>query len=184
MTNVTFVTGNPNKVKYLSELIGIPIKHHVADVDEIQSLDLHAITAHKAKQAYEQLKVPVIVEDTALSINSMGGLPGPFIKWFEQELDYEGICRLADISPDRSAIASSVYTYYDGKTFKDFKGSLEGIIPSHPRGKSGFGWNPIFVPEGSNQTLGEMIDKDFKATYARIKMIKNVREFLRSIDKN
>jgi inosine/xanthosine triphosphate pyrophosphatase family protein len=67
--NVTFVTGNANKAKYFSELIGMPISYHSVDIHEIQSLDLKEIARHKARLAYEQLKKPVLVEDVSLTIN-------------------------------------------------------------------------------------------------------------------
>ncbi len=182
MNKPVFVTGNANKAKYFSELIGLPIEHQAVEGHEIQSLDLREVAEHKARLAYEQIKKPVIVEDVSLVINSMGRLPGPFIKWFIEGLGLEGICRLADVSPDRKAVASSVYAYYDGKILKIFEGSLDGTIASHPRGDSGFGWNPTFIPLSSTQTLGEMDDKNFKKAYLQIKPIKSLREFLQSLD--
>jgi non-canonical purine NTP pyrophosphatase (RdgB/HAM1 family) len=180
--NVVFVTGNANKAKYFSELVGMEVEHHSADVDEVQSLDLEEIVRHKAEGAFKQLQRPVVVEDTSLVIRSMGRLPGPFIKWFLEEIGLEKVCRLADLSPDRSAVASSIYTYYDGNDMKHFNGSLNGTISDHPKGESGFGWNQIFIPEQSRKTLAEMVDEEFKASYMRIKMIKQVGEFLRALD--
>ncbi|HVO86717.1 MAG TPA: non-canonical purine NTP pyrophosphatase [Candidatus Binatia bacterium] len=181
--NVVFVTGNANKARYFSELIGLPIKHMPADVEEIQSLDLKEVAEHKARSAYKQLKRPVIVEDVAMQVNFLGKLPGPFIKWFIEEIGLEKICRLADASEDRGAIASCVYAYYDGKLLKLLEGSLSGTIAKHPRGAEGFGWNPTFVPEGSEQTLAEMDEPTFKKFYIRIKPIPQLKEFLTGLDK-
>lgn len=181
--NVTFVTGNPGKAHYFSKLVGMDIENRAVDTDEIQSLDLEEIVTHKAKQAYAKLNRPVIVEDTSFIINSFGKLPGPFIKWFEESMGFEKICRLADIGEDRGAKASSIYAYYDGKKLKLFPGELDGTVSDHPRGKTGFGWNPIFIPHYSNQTLAEMNDEDFKQAYIQIKSIFKVRDFLNSLDK-
>ncbi len=52
MKDFTFVTGNQNKVDYLSKYFGAPIKHIKIDLDEIQSLDLRKVAEHKARQAY------------------------------------------------------------------------------------------------------------------------------------
>lgn len=183
MTKVIFVTGNANKARYFSELIGMPVDYHSIEGHEIQSLDLKEIAKHKAKLAYKQLKSPVIVEDVSLVINCLGKLPGPFVKWFIEELGLEKICRLVDVDKNRGAVASSVYAYYDGDVLEYFEGSLNGTIADHPRGDSGFGWNPTFIPNGAKQTLGEMDDETFKKYYIQIKPLEQVAEFLSGIDK-
>src|SRR4051812_32225802 len=99
--NVTFITGNPNKAKLFSELVGRDISHQKAEVDEIQSLDIVEVASKKAMAAYEIIKQPVIIEDAGVIIKCMGKMPGPFIKWFVEEIGVEHICRLADNDPDR-----------------------------------------------------------------------------------
>ena len=180
--NVVYVTGNPGKARYFSKIIGLDIEHHDADVDEVQSLNLEEIAVHKAKQAFTYLKRPVIVEDTSLSLKSMAPLPGPFIKWFEIALGLDGFCRLADISPDRSAIVSNIHVYYDGRKTHLFKSSLEGTIADKPRGKGGFGFNPTFIPVGKSQTMAEMPDEEFIKEYLKFKPILQLKEFLLSLD--
>jgi non-canonical purine NTP pyrophosphatase (RdgB/HAM1 family) len=181
--NVVYVTGNAGKAKYFSKSIGLDIKHHDADVDEIQSLDPEEIAVHKAEQAYSQLKRPVIVEDTSLKLKSMGPLPGPFIKWFEVGMGLEGFCRLADFSHDRSAIVSNIHVYYDGRKSYLFQSSLDGVISDSPRGEGGFGFNPVFIPTGKSQTLAEMPEEEFIEEYLKIKPIMELREFLLNLDK-
>jgi len=64
------------------------------DLDEIQSLDLEAIAVDKAKRAYEKVGKPVLVEDVSAGLDSMGGLPGPFIKYFEVTLGMDALYQL------------------------------------------------------------------------------------------
>lgn len=180
--NVVYVTGNAGKAKYFSKIIGLDIEHHDADVDEIQSLDLQDIAINKAKQAYAQLKRPVIVEDTSLSIHSLGPLPGPFIKWFELGMGLDGFCRLADLSKDRSATVSNIHVYYDGHEAHPFRGSLEGTIAGSPRGEGGFGFNPTFIPVGKNRTMAEMPDDEFIEEYLKFKPIMQLKQFLLTLD--
>jgi non-canonical purine NTP pyrophosphatase (RdgB/HAM1 family) len=181
--NVVYVTGNAGKAKYFSKIIGLDIEHHDADVEEIQSLDLEEIATNKAKQAFARLKCPVIVEDTSLSLKSMGPLPGPFIKWFEVGLGLEGFCRLADFNPDRSATVSNIHVYYDGQETHLFQSSLEGVIADKPRGSGGFGFNSAFIPVSKTQTLAEMTDEEFIEEYLKFKPIMQLKEFLLDIDK-
>lgn len=182
MAEITFVTGNANKAKYFSELIDMPVAHQAVEGPEIQSLDLEEVAEHKARYAYERMKGPIIIEDVSLTISSMARLPGPLIKWFIQELGLEKICHLADSDSKRSAKASCVFSYYDGSNMKHFVGSLSGRISRHPKGDNGFGWNPIFIPEGSSQTLGEMNEETFKSFYIQIKPFKQLKKFLSTLD--
>ncbi len=183
MSKVVFVTGNQHKADYFAQLAGVVIDHKAVEYHEIQSLDLKEVATEKARAAYKMLKRPVIIEDTALTIHSMGKLPGTYIKWFIEELGFEKLCRLADIDPNRSASCSSLYVYFDGKKHTYFGGELKGAIADHPRGASGFGWNRTFVPEGQNLTLGEMPNETFKKYYLKVKPLDKVGEFIRKLDK-
>jgi non-canonical purine NTP pyrophosphatase (RdgB/HAM1 family) len=178
MKDVVFVTGNAHKAKYLSEMLGFPVNHKKVDVPEIQSLDPEEVVIAKAKAAYAALQEPVVIEDTSLTIAAMGQLPGTFIKWFLEELGVEKLCRLADADPERKAVASAIFAYYDGKEIRLFRGSLPGKIAESPKGGSGFGWNVIFIPEGSETTLGEMDEETFKKYYLKIKRFDEVEQFL------
>lgn len=180
MSDVTFITGNAHKAKYFSRIIGRPIPHQELELHEIQSLDLSEVVAQKAKDAYAMLKTPVLVEDTSLIVYSLGRMPGTFVKWFLEELGLEKVCRLADVSSDRSAYASGAFAYYDGSTLEIFTGGMSGTIAERPRGDEGFGWNPIFIPETGNKTMGEMTEPEFEVAYSQIKDFAQVKLFLDS----
>jgi len=181
--SLVFITGNQNKADYLAKLLGMPISHQKVDLDEIQSLDLRAITEHKVRQAYALVKKPVLVEDVGFSIDALGRLPGPFIKWFIEEIGLAGICRLGDGLPDRSATASCCYGYYDGEELKLIYNERQGTLADEPRGDAGFGWNPIFIPADETLTLGEMSEEAFQKQYLRNKPIQALGEFLRTKSK-
>ncbi|MFA6383501.1 MAG: non-canonical purine NTP pyrophosphatase, partial [Parcubacteria group bacterium] len=86
MKKITFITGNQSKADYLANYLGLPIDHVKIDLDEIQSLDLKEIVTHKVRQAYQKVKKPVIVEDVSLEFKALGGLPGPFIRFFVENM--------------------------------------------------------------------------------------------------
>lgn len=180
--NVVFVTGNEHKAKWLSRMVGIKLPHEKVDVEEIQSLDLREIIEHKARTAFTQLQRPVVVEDTKLSFRVLGALPGPFIKWFREEIGDAGLCKLLDGYDDRTAFAGAAIAYFDGHELEIFEREYEGTITAEPRGTSGYGWNKIFVPKGADRTLGEMTDEEFAQWYMRIKPIDELTGFLRSLD--
>lgn len=121
-----FVTGNQNKVDYLSNALGIELDHHKLNLDEIQSTDPREVADHKARQAYDILKKPVLIEDVSLCFNALNGLPGTFVKFFiESENGAEILCRMLDGFSDRSAYGSVIYSYYDGRDVKHFQGRLK-----------------------------------------------------------
>ena len=181
--NVVYVTGNQHKAKHFSSIVGMDIERVNVDVNEIQSLNLREVVEYKAKATYEVVKRPVIVEDTKLVFRALGALPGPFIKWFMEELGHEGLCRLVD-GKDRTAFAGAAIAYYDGENLEIFERELEGeILQSPVLGGTGFGWNAIFKPKGADKSLSEMDKQEFESWYCRVKPFDEIASFLRSLDK-
>ncbi len=176
---LTFITGNTSKAEQLSRHLAFPVEHKKLDIPEIQSLDLKEIAEHKAGEAYKQLQTPVLVEDTSLVFNALGNLPGPLIKWFLEELDNEGLCRLLDGYQDRSALAKVCFCFYDGNESEIFEGEMKGTIANAPKGERGFGWDPIFIPEGKTKTWGEMDTKEQKETSMRRIALKKLEDYLK-----
>jgi inosine triphosphate pyrophosphatase len=178
VAELTFITGNQNKADFLAKWLSRPIKHHKLDLDELQSLDLHEVVEHKAKQAYQILKQPVLVEDATLVFTAMGRLPGTFIKWFIEELGYDGLLRLAHSLPSQEAIGRVCYAYYDGKKLEIFEGEMRGHIANEARGSGGFGFDPIFVNDGYKITRAEMTEADYAKTSYRTDAITKLKKFL------
>lgn len=177
MRQVTFITGNQSKADYLAKYLGHPVDHKKVEQEEIQSLELRQIVEHKVKQAYAALQSPVLVEDVALEFTALGKLPGPFIKFFLEEMSEDDICRLLD-GKERSAVARCVFGYYDGVEIIYFEGSLSGRIAENPAGNGGYGWDRLFIPEGYEITRAEMNETEDQKTYLKIKPLEKIKEFL------
>jgi inosine triphosphate pyrophosphatase len=151
---IYFITGNAGKFREVSAIIP-DVEQLKLDLDEIQSLDPTAVIEHKLAQATAHHEGAFMVEDTSLSINCLGGLPGTFIKWFTDSLGLAGLADLAACYEDRSAIARATIGYRDEKgVITYFSGEIHGTIVA-PRG-GGFGWDAIFVPTGYKKTFGEL----------------------------
>ncbi len=175
-----FITGNQNKADYLSKMLGIELEHQKVAVDEIQSATIEEVTEHKARQAYKAIGKPVLVEDSGLELNALGGLPGPFIKFFVETPDgLETMCRMLDGFEDRSAQAVAVFGYFDGENLTLIKGSVGGTIVDHPRGSNGWDWDKIFAPDGfDGLTQAEQTDENYKKVYGAIKPFAELKNFL------
>ncbi|MBF1031223.1 MAG: non-canonical purine NTP pyrophosphatase [Candidatus Nanosynbacter sp.] len=184
MKTITLITGNQHKADYLSRVLGLPLAHRAVDLTEIQSTSLEEIVEHKVRQAYVVAKCPVLVEDVALEFTALGGLPGPFIKFFvEAPNGLENLCRMLDGFGDRSAVATCVFGYYDGQRIKLFRAELGGVIAKHPAGDGGFGWDKIFCPDGyGGRTRAELTPNEDIETYRLFKPIDAVRQFLTTLE--
>lgn len=180
--DLTLITGNQNKADQVARWLGAHVPHRKIDLDELQSLDTHEIVEHKAKQAYDILKSPVLIEDVSLTFKALGRLPGPFIKWFIEELDYQGLVKLLDGYDDRSAHAVCCYGFYDGKDLRFFEGGVLGSIAPEPKGDGGFGFDPIFIPDGYAITRAEMSEDDYDKTSPRKFALDNLKMFLDKSD--
>uniref|UniRef100_A0A3B4YLM3 Inosine triphosphate pyrophosphatase n=1 Tax=Seriola lalandi dorsalis TaxID=1841481 RepID=A0A3B4YLM3_SERLL len=143
--SVVFVTGNAKKL----EEVRVKVPEYQGEPDEI--------SIHKCKEAARQIDGPVIVEDTCLCFTALGGLPGPYIKWFLDKLKPEGLYKLLAGFEDKSAWALCTFAFSAGKDepVQLFRGKTEGHIVE-PRGPRDFGWDPCFQPDGYDKTYAEL----------------------------
>jgi len=177
---ITFITSNPSKAEQLERHLDYPVEHRAINLPEIQSLNLKEIVEYKTREAYKQIQAPVLVEDTSLVFHALGRLPGPLIKWFLTELDNKGLCKILNGYADRSARAEVCFGFYDGRVLKIFEGQINGTIAKLPRGKRGFGWDSIFIPQSSTKTWGEMNVEEQKETSMRRIALKKLEDYLKS----
>ncbi|CAN6725822.1 unnamed protein product [Malus baccata var. baccata] len=155
---VTFVTGNAKKLEEVRAILGtsIPFNSLKLDLPELQG-EPEDISKEKARLAAIQVNGPVLVEDTCLCFNALKGLPGPYIKWFLQKLGHEGLNNLLMAYEDKSAYALCSFSFTTGPSVEPltFLGKTPGrIVPA--RGPTDFGWDPVFQPDGYEQTYAEM----------------------------
>lgn len=178
MQDLTLITGNAGKAAEIARYLGFSVDHTALDLNEIQSLDLEEIVQEKVVSAYAKIQKPVLVEDVSLIFTALGKLPGPLIKWFEKELGNEGLARLVD-GKDRSCVATVCYGYHDGKNIHIVDGSMKGYVANHPTGDMGFGWSPIFVPEGMQRTYAELSPEERDPIAMRRKALEKLRKIIK-----
>ncbi|UNI19190.1 Adenylate kinase [Purpureocillium takamizusanense] len=118
-TRVNFVTGNANKLREVKAILEPVIQVHSSplDLEEIQG-SIEEVTESKCRRAAEAVSGPVLVEDTALCFTALGGLPGPYIKWFLSETGHQGLNNLLAAYPDKSAEAVCTFGYSAGPGHK------------------------------------------------------------------
>mmetsp|Transcript_33176 Transcript_33176/g.101944 ORF Transcript_33176/g.101944 Transcript_33176/m.101944 type:complete len:204 (-) Transcript_33176:42-653(-) len=131
----------------------LPLEQFEIDLDELQSDEPEKIAAAKCRLAAEATGGAAMIDDTSLCLSALGGMPGPYIKWF-RKVDFP---RLLEGFDDKKAFAQSCVAFSPGPgaTPVVFSGRCHGEIVS-PRGDFGFGWDACFLPEGSDATFAEM----------------------------
>jgi len=169
---VTFVTGNKNKLTEVQRMLSVSgsavaMRAEKIDLPELQG-EPTDIAREKCVLAAQRLGRPVIVEDTCLCFNALGGLPGPYVKWFLDKIGLDGLVNMLAAYTDKSAYAQCIFAYCDGAALQRadraadaadrvqlFVGRTPGtIVP--PRGEYRFGWDPVFQPDGFELTYAEM----------------------------
>jgi len=152
----TLVTGNRNKLIEAERILGCKLSCEPLDLPEIQSLDLLEVLRAKGEEAWRRLRRPVVVEETGLSLAAFGGFPGPLVKWMLEAVGSAGIARAAHALGDPRATAACALIYRAGETTLVAEGETRGALVLEPRGEGGFGWDPVFVPEGCRETYAEL----------------------------
>ncbi|MEP6769305.1 MAG: non-canonical purine NTP pyrophosphatase [Acidobacteriota bacterium] len=155
MRPIAFVTSRPEKAEEARRM-GFAVEPVALDLPEPQALDPGDVVAEKSRSAWRALERPVLVEDSGLAIRAWGGFPGALVKWLERGAGVAAIPRMLASWEDRAAVACCVVAFFDGERLVVGRGECAGRIALSPRGGSGFGWDSIFEPEGSERTFAEL----------------------------
>ncbi|XP_075040150.1 inosine triphosphate pyrophosphatase [Mixophyes fleayi] len=180
--SIVFVTGNAKKLEEVIQILGdkFPCKLVAKKIDlpEYQG-EPDDISIQKCKEAATQIKGPVIVEDTCLCFNALGGLPGPYIKWFLDKIKPEGLHQMLAGFEDKSAYALCTFAFSTGNPDDPvllFRGKTLGQIVS-PRGPRDFGWDPCFQPDGYEETYAELPKEVKNRISHRYRALKEMSEY-------
>lgn len=123
---------------------------------------------------------PVLTEDTSLSFAALGGhLPGPYIKWFMQDIGHDGLNRMLNGFTDKNAAALCTFAYCagPGQEVLLFEGECLGrIVPA--RGSDAFGWDAIFESTELGKTFGEANKYEKNSVSHRYRALAKFRDYL------
>ncbi|HVS58790.1 MAG TPA: non-canonical purine NTP pyrophosphatase [Candidatus Saccharimonadales bacterium] len=145
MKQLLFVTSNDHKVltaKHVCKQFDISVTRHNLDLQEIQSISGETIAKHKAHQAFDLLKQPLVVTDDTWEIPGLNGFPGPYMKYVNQWFTPTDFLRLTKPLKDRRIILHQIICYQDSSGQKIFTHPVEGILLAEARGVSSY---PIFT---------------------------------------
>jgi non-canonical purine NTP pyrophosphatase (RdgB/HAM1 family) len=174
-----FITGNKNKFSEVKAILS-EVEQLDIDLPEIQDMDAQAIIRAKLQEAFNHAQGEFIVEDTSLYLDAMNGLPGPLIKWFLKAIGIEGLAGLAEKLGNKKAIAKTIIGYAKNRDeIQFFEGTVHGTIVM-PQGETGFGWDPIFLPDGHEKTFAEMSREEKNELSMRRMAVNKLKKYLYS----
>lgn len=186
---IFFGTNNPHKLREIQEIIGskyavLSFKDIVdpIDVAETEST-LEGNAALKAKAFYKHTGMACFADDTGLEVASLAGRPGVFSARYagpdcssDDNID-KMLGELKGITA-REAQFRTVIAYYDGSEMRYFEGTAKGNILTARQGESGFGYDPIFQPEGFTTSFAEMSPGEKNAISHRGQAVRAFAKFL------
>ena len=184
MDKINLLTGNTGKLKEIKkwlEPLGIEVVLLKKEFMEAQvgSLEEVIYQGMKLLEIEENIKEPFIKDDSGLFIDALQGFPGVYSSYIHSTIGNDGILRLMKGLNNRTARFRTVIgLMIPGKGVSMFIGECEGRISLDIRGKQGFGYDPIFIPDGEERTFAEMSVKEKNRLSHRIKAIKGLVEFL------
>jgi len=188
---LTFVTGNKGKLREVTRILqedtnfDFEVVSSDIDLPELQGTPTD-ISIAKCLVAQQQISGPVFIEDVCLCYNALGGMPGPYIKWFMKGCGLQGLYQILSAFEDKSAYALCVLSFSPGpgQPIEIFTGRVDGkIVP--PSGTQGFGWDPVFQPDESNgRTFAEMSDAEKDTISHRRRAVEQLRARLKGLSQS
>lgn len=173
MDSLIFATNNAHKVSEISHMLGDLFKIRTLkelglqeDIPETGNT-FQANASQKAHFIYERFQSNCFADDSGLEVDALNGAPGIYSARYSGSRDMDQNIHLLlknmEHESQRSAAFKTVISLiYNGEEYL-FEGSVKGMITLSPRGAHGFGYDPIFVPQGYNETFAEM-DASLKDT--------------------
>ncbi|WP_419870967.1 RdgB/HAM1 family non-canonical purine NTP pyrophosphatase [Chryseobacterium sp. CT-SW4] len=151
------ILGNEFTVKSLTDY-----NIHEEIVEDGDSFNANALI--KAKYCFEKTGIPSLGDDSGLVVEALDGRPGIYSARYAGDHDFakniEKVLRELEGETNRKAYFITVLCYYDENGTQYFEGKAHGNLLTENKGFKGFGYDPIFVPEGYDMTFAQMEPED------------------------
>ncbi len=166
---IVYLTTNKGKMNEAEEFfikkygIELEIMNPNFEVLEIQADNCADIAAFSAEYAANRLKKCVLKSDTGLYIDALGGLPGPYNHYFDEQIGVDRFLDLLKGEKNRNARIEHCFAFCKpGEKAVVFKGGNSGSIAYESKGRLGRWHDKFFIPNGENMTLSELREMDYE----------------------
>ncbi len=190
MKKIIFFSHNNNKIKEIKKLFE-ETKINILTLHDFPNISIPKETGStfeenakiKSIYGYKKIKLPCFADDSGICISALGGLPGIKSKRFLKKNDDHKktfktiIDKAKELSNFNAYFQTSISLTFDNESIF-FKGVVHGKISFEPKGEYGFHYDPIFIPEGSEKTFGEMSINEKNKISHRARAINKLKKFL------
>lgn len=199
--NLVFATNNRHKIEEISQILGnsfnllglpdLDIREEIPE--DYETLEENAM--QKARYIYDRSNISCFADDTGLEVDALGGEPGVYSARYSrigspvydsEDITGDNIKKLLEKlagKENRSArFRTVIVLIMKGREYK-FEGVVPGRIIESPRGTMGFGYDPVFIPEGYEITFAEMGISEKNRISHRARAVNNLIKFLNEYNK-
>ncbi|MBE6391149.1 MAG: RdgB/HAM1 family non-canonical purine NTP pyrophosphatase [Lentisphaerae bacterium] len=188
MSYIVAATANLHKVEEYKKLLGdmdVEIKS-LADFPNFPEVEENGSSfkenaAIKAKAASKYCEAAAFADDSGLEVEALDGRPGIYSSRYAAN-DAERITKLLGElegkTNRRARFVCAIAIAFNGEVLETFEGTVEGTITLAPRGDGGFGYDPVFQPDGFDQTFGELPAEVKNSISHRARAFANAVEFV------
>lgn len=187
---IIFATHNQHKTQEARAILGdnwtLKNLHDIGCEEEIpETADtLQGNALQKAQYVVDHFHANCFADDTGLEIEALGGRPGVYsARYAGEHCTYQDnvnkvLEEMQGMTNRKACFKTVVALILDGETYL-FEGRVDGKIIETPRGTSGFGYDPVFMPDGYDQTFAEMGDELKNSISHRARAMQKLMEFLK-----
>lgn len=190
MKELVFATNNAHKLTEVRamlepayKIISLAELNCFDDIPETaDTLDGNALL--KARYIHEKFDVNCFADDTGLEVDALGGEPGVYSARYagDTQCAHENMCKVLEKlgdNPNRSARFRTVIALIENGETHYFEGRIDGSIATQPRGEGGFGYDPIFVPNGYMVSFAQLPAEEKNSISHRGLAVKKLVEYLK-----
>ncbi|MFH0927832.1 MAG: RdgB/HAM1 family non-canonical purine NTP pyrophosphatase [Candidatus Micrarchaeota archaeon] len=181
MDEILLLTSNAHKVDEAQTILkqfGLNVVSSPQKGIEIQSDSVSEVARVCAENAYSHIKKPLFVEDSGLFVDALGGFPGVYSSYALEKVGCEGILRLLGQERQRSAKFTCAVAYANENGTRIFEGEVFGRISDQIVLGGGFGYDPIFIPDGHNEPFSKIMGVKHKISH-RAAALEKLGKFLK-----
>ena len=194
LEEIVFASHNEGKIKEIKKLLapyGIKVKSaldmNLPDVEETgKTFEENSLL--KSRTIAKLVNMPCLADDSGLCVDALNGAPGGYSARYAPNRDFDkGMEKLLaemEKSPNKSRNAhfSCVISlaWPDGQ-YKVFAGQVDGKIAFHKMGAGGFGYDPLFVPEGFTSSFAQMSQEEKNKISHRGRAVEKLKDFLNNL---
>lgn len=191
MRKIVFATNNPNKLREIREILGS--RFEVVSLSEIGCHDdipetgatLEANALQKAQYIHDHYGLDCFADDTGLEVDALGGAPGVHSARYAEGTDHDSEANMQRLlrelagRDDRQAHFRTVIALImDGQT-RLFEGRVDGRIDTERHGQGGFGYDPLFIPDGYNDSFAVLGEETKNRISHRARAVQQLAAYLR-----